>query len=394
MEKQNSMDSNFNKEDFQNLIEKYLEGRTSLEEMKLLINYCQSFQQNNYLEELFPEDGYRERMLKNIFDRTNEEVIPREPKIIKIFKSNIFKFSAAAAILLFVFFNAVYQTNSPAKISGSENSVVVNDIKIGTDKATLTTEDGSVVVLEKGKSFKGRNATSNGEQLVYKGSSQKNEVAFNYLTIPRGGEFYLKLSDGTQVWLNSESKIKYPTAFVEGVTRKVELLYGEAYFTVSPSTEHSGAKFQVLKGSQQIEVLGTQFNVKAYKDENVIYTTLVEGKVSVETANRKEILKPNDQFALNVLTNKTSVAKVDTYTETAWKKGLFAFKSKNLKEIMQVLSRWYDVDVVFEDKSLETVEFKGVLNKNQKIEEILSLIKKTKFIKAYEIKNNQITIKN
>lgn len=395
MTKQESMDTNYNKQDFQELIEKYLDGKISLEEVKLLVNYYHSFKlDNDWVEELGPEDPIKHRMLINILEAIQDEE-PQERGIIRLFKSNIFKYGVAAAVLLFVFFNAVYNEDSFQVVKLSEPTVVNNNIKIGTDKATLTTEDGQTIVLEKGKSFTAKNLVSNGKELVYaKANTSKAAVAYNYLTIPRGGEFFVKLADGTQVWLNSESKLKYPVSFVEGETRKVELVYGEAYFTVSPSTAHKGAKFQVLTGLQEVEVIGTQFNIKAYRDEDVIYTTLVEGKVAVEIADQKEMLKPNQQLTLNKLNKNRVISEVDVYSETAWKKGLFAFQSKSLKEIMQVLSRWYDVDVVFEDKSLENIEFKGVLNKNQNIEEILTLIQKTKFINAYEIKKDRIIIKN
>lgn len=393
MGNQNSMDTNYNKQDFQKLVEKYLDGRISLPEMKLLINYTESYQQDNAWEELDPDNGYRNRMLENILAGIKKDE-PKKPKVINLLKSNIFKYAVAAAVLLFVFFNAFYDEHGIPASKIPEKVVVNSTIKIGSDKATLTTESGETIVLEKGKSYTAKNIVSNGEELVYtKTDVAKKTIAYNYLTVPRGGEFFVKLADGTQVWLNSESKLKYPVSFVEGETRKVELVYGEAYFTVSPSTAHKGAKFQVLTGLQDIEVIGTQFNVKAYRDEDVIYTTLVEGKVAVAIADQKEMLKPNQQLTLNKLNKKRTVSEVDVYSETAWKKGLFAFKSKNLKEIMQVLSRWYDVDVEFEDKSLENIEFKGVLNKKQNIEEILTLIKKTKFINAYEIKKDRIIIK-
>ncbi|MBK0368700.1 FecR family protein [Flavobacterium agrisoli] len=393
MRNQNLMDSNYNRQDFQKLIDNYLDGKISLSELKMLINYTESFQLDSDLEELNPENGYRDRMLENILDAIKEEQ-PKESKVIRLIKSSLFKYGVAAAILLFVFFNAFYNGGG-LPVDEVPNEVVVNnDIRIGSDKATLTTETGETIVLEKGKSYNGKNTVSNGEELVYvKTNSANDKVSYNYLTIPRGGEFFVKLSDGTQIWLNSESKLKYPVSFVEGETRKVELVYGEAYFSVSPSTVHKGAKFQVLTGIQDIEVIGTQFNVKAYRDEDIIYTTLVEGKVAVEIGNKKEFLKPTEQLALNKLNKRTEISEVDLYSETAWKKGLFAFKSKKLKEIMQVLARWYDVEIEFEDKSVEDIEFKGVINKNQDIEEILTLIKKTKFINAYEIKKDRIIIK-
>lgn len=387
----------FDKEDFDKLIDKYLDRNISLEELKMLASYYESFQKDcDWAAEIAEHSTMENRMLSNIMDSIHiKEKKLKKNKAAILLKSNVFRYAVAASVLLFVFFNAFYSDINLVESGKTTALPKAHKVNIGSDKAILTTEDGSSVVLEKGKTFASHNLKSNGEELIYSNSGTlKPAPGYNYLTIPRGGEFFVKLSDGTEVWLNSESKLKYPVAFVEGDTRKVELVYGEAYFKVSPSTAHKGAKFKVLTGVQEVEVIGTQFNVKAYMDEDFISTTLVEGKVSVEINNKKEFLKPSEQLYLNKFNKNIKIVPADVYSETAWKKGLFAFEHKNLKEIMQVLSRWYDVDVTFEDKAMESIEFNGVLNKNQNIDEILSLIKKTKFIHAYEIKNNTVIIKN
>ncbi|MDD7888010.1 FecR family protein [Flavivirga sp. 57AJ16] len=381
------------KKDFQTLIEKYLDGKIDLEEVKLLVNYYESFQKNHdWVEALGSENTIKQKMLINILEALQEDDV----KVIPLYKRNIFKYGVAASLILFIAFNFVFNKNNKL-ITNSESqpTIVNNNIKIGTDKATLTLEDGTNVILEKGQNYTANNIESNGEDIIYKSTNApKSKIAYNYLTIPRGGQYHIVLADGTEVWLNSESKLKYPASFVDGKTRRVELVYGEAYFDVSPSTNHNGSKFKVLSGIQEVEVLGTEFNIKAYKDENLIYTTLVEGKVSVDNTNGTELLKPNEQSVLNKENKDILITEVDVQSEVAWKKGLFSFKNKSLKDIMKVLSRWYDVDVVFVDKTLEDVQFKGVLSKNQNIEEILILIKNTNFINAYEINNNTITIRH
>tara|TARA_R110002050_G_scaffold273113_1_gene417071 strand:+ start:70317 stop:71495 length:1179 start_codon:yes stop_codon:yes gene_type:complete len=272
--------------------------------------------------------------------------------------------------------------------------IVTTNIEAGKDKATLTLGDGGVIVLEKDKTYKTDKINSDGKKIIYTAEkSKKPEIVYNYLTIPRGGQFYVKLSDGTEVWLNSESQLKYPVLFIEGETRKVELVYGEAYFDVSPSTDHNGSKFKVINQNQEVEVLGTEFNIKAYKDEDNIYTTLVEGKVTISNSIFKQNLLPNQQFKINLKNKEITINSIDVYSETAWRKGFFSFKSKSLKEIMIVLSRWYDVKVVFETTELEKVKFNGVLSKNDNMEEILATIKNTNFINAYEVTNKQIIIK-
>ncbi|WP_339882663.1 FecR family protein [Polaribacter vadi] len=383
-----------NKEEFQLLIEKYLDGEISLEELKILVNYYESFQKNNqWVEELGSEKEIKQRVLINILDILQDDNV-NEVKVIPIYKKNWFKYTAAATVALLLSLSFFIKKDKINNTKPIIVNTIQNDIKIGTDKAILTLNDGSLVALEKGQEYATDNIVSNGEELVYAATSRKKiEVEYNYLTIPRGGQYHIKLSDGTQVWLNSESQIKYPVEFPSGKTRQIQLVYGEAYFDVSPSTSHNGAKFNVLTKNQEVEVLGTEFNIKAYKDENYIYTTLIEGKVSVKNGSNKEVLKPNEQSILNIENKDFVVSKVDVYSETAWKRGVFSFKNKSLKDIMKVLSRWYNVDVVFVDKKLENTVFKGVLNKNQSIEDILNLIKNTNFINDYEINNNTIILK-
>ncbi|MFI0429400.1 FecR family protein [Mariniflexile sp. HMF6888] len=272
--------------------------------------------------------------------------------------------------------------------------IVNNQIEPGNEKATLTLETGETVALEKGNTYETQNATSNGKEIIYHaGEKSKSEIAYNTLTIPRGGKFYIMLSDGTKVWLNSESQLKYPVAFNDGQLRQVELVYGEAYFEVSHSTEHKGSHFKVMHNQHEVEVLGTEFNIKAYKEETNIYTTLVKGKVEVSFENQRKILRPEEQSNLNTITGVLNVVNVDVYDQTSWKEGVFSFKRKTLKEIMQVLSRWYDMKVVFENKDLESTGFNGVVGKEQSIQEILQTIKNLGVIKNYEINNKTITLK-
>lgn len=315
-------------------------------------------------------------------------------------RTSYWRYAIAASITLLLTASVFFNTEKDDVIVIPDTIVVENNIEIGNDKAILTLGDGTSVALEKGKVFNGENIKSNGEELVYNDASSKQgndtkNIAYNYLTVPRGGEFFVQLSDGTKVWLNSETKLKYPVEFAAGKPRKIELIYGEAYFDVSPSTEHKGAKFFVNTQLQEIEVLGTEFNIKAYKDENIIYTTLVEGKVDVKNGSNSAVLKPGEQSSISKRLNEKEIDIniVDVYTVTSWKNGLFSFKDLKLSEIMKALSRWYDVDVRFEKEELKDIHFKGVLSKNQNIEEILLIIKNTNFINAYDINDNIIILR-
>lgn len=323
----------------------------------------------------------------NIIQRINKA---KTSSLSKTKKHLWYRYAAAASIVLIISLSIFLNKEAP-QIEFTEPVIVNNQIKKGSDKAILTLEDGSEVTLLKGKSYNVENAISNGVEITYKDTKKtKKEIKYNYLTVPRGGQYQITLSDNTKVWLNSDSQIKYPINFIKGETRQVDLVYGEAYFDVSPSTENSGASFKVFNKNQEIKVLGTEFNVKAYKDEGNIYTTLVEGEVVV---NKKHFIYPGEQTNLNVETGLLTITNVDIGNEIAWKEGVFNFENKNLKDIMIVLSRWYDIDVVFDRDDLENQKFIGSLKKNYSIENILSTMKNANIINSFEINNKSVIIK-
>lgn len=375
------------------IIVKYINQEANVNELKTLDIWLKNKDNKSLFDQYVKIEYLTANYLGNYDVDKAKAAIKTKINKKKIAKRNLFlkRISIAASIIILL---GVSFTQFIGDNKIQEDVFIPTNIQVGSSKATLTLEDGSQITLEKGKSFKTQNAKSNGNEIVYfEDRNRKKEITYNYLTIPRGGEFFIKLADGTQVWLNSESQLKYPTTFIEGKTRQVELVYGEAYFDVSPSTEHKGSKFKVINKSQEVNVLGTEFNIKAYRDEANIYTTLVEGKVAVSIDNNRQNLIPNEQLNYSLKSKTFSVEKVDVYNEISWKEGVFSFEEKPLKEIMKVLSRWYDMEVVFENKSLENIKFFGVLDKKQKIVEIMETIKKFKIIESYDIKENIIVLK-
>ncbi|MBO0323636.1 DUF4974 domain-containing protein [Muricauda sp. CAU 1633] len=291
------------------------------------------------------------------------------------------KLAVAASIVLIagsIFFQWDYIDQNVKTVSAPRP---MTTIEVGSDKAILTLENGNQVALEKGKQYGDSKLKSDGSELIYSTSSEGKkpvkELQYNYLTIPRGGQFFVQLSDGTEVWLNSESKLKYPVEFPKNQTRQIELLYGEAYFKVSPSTAHNGADFQVLTKSQKIGVLGTEFNVKAYNEEDEIKTTLVEGKVNVQNGGESKILKPNQQSRILAGSDAITIEEVDVYQEVSWINGLFTFNEKSLGEIMATLSRWYDAEIIFENGEHKNFLFTGIIERSESIDYILKLIEAT-----------------
>jgi len=298
------------------------------------------------------------------------------------------KVAAIVVVCISVASFTLYFTSKKAPIKSERISIAA-----GTDEATLTLGDRSQVVLEEKSQYKNEIASTNGERLVYSGTTSNLQTEFNFLTVPKGGQYQVALIDGTEIWLNADTKIKYPIVFKPGEPRIVELLYGEAYFNVSPSTKHQGDAFKVVSKDQEVQVVGTEFNIKAYNDEDYIYTTLVEGQVQIAVDGKLEPLYPNEQFIIDRNTKQIIKTKVDVTLHTAWIRGYFNFKNKPLKDIMKVLSRWYDVEIIFTSKALEDVKFSGVLSKKQNITDILNGIQNTNSLNAYEIKNKTITIK-
>ena len=379
------------KQYFLKLLNKLFDDTITKKELEKLSYF---FLNNQELKNWPEHFGSKTQIEERIYNKIQSDIksgSSKENKVIPLYKKSLFKYAVASSVVLLISLTYILNRDN-ASITVSP-IIVNNNIVPGTDKATLTLEDGSVVALEEGKTFQTQNVSSNGEEIVYENRKRNSkEIEYNYLTIPRGGQYQITLADGTEVWLNSESQLKYPVSFMDGETRQVELVYGEAYFDVSPSTEHKGSKFKVFNQSQEIEVIGTEFNIKAYKDESNVYTTLVEGRVVVDNGVLKQNLMPNQQSNLNIVNNDIKVTLVDVQSEISWKNGVFSFDGKSLEEIMKVITRWYDVEVIFENKDFESIEFKGSLNKDQSIERILSIMKSSR-INSYEIKNKTITLK-
>lgn len=352
------------------------------ENNQLLHNYIEI----NYLVDEFMKEFNTERTKNNLLLKIKKD------KQLSL-RLSLMKYAAVAILFVSI---AYFFIDRHAQDKPQEITPIIVDSKInhGTDKAILTLEDGSEVKLTKGEEFKTKDVNSNGEEIIYDSIDEnKTELAYNYLTIPRGGQFRVLLSDGTQVWLNSETQLKYPKNFIKGQTREVELVYGEAYFDISPSSNHNGDTFKVINAFQHIEVLGTEFNIKAYKDEAMVFTTLVEGKVTVNAEKKNQILKPSEQSILDIKTSDIDVKLVDVYNEISWKEGIFTFEKMPLSVIVKVLSRWYDIDFVFESEAIKENKFNGSLKRNLKIEEILDAIKNFNKIKDYKIDDRTIIIK-
>lgn len=305
----------------------------------------------------------------------------------------IFSIVAVAASILAMIYFQFWRPEETIEQKKTEQ--LAQSIVPGSNKAVLVLADGSEHDLsQKDNSVideDGLEIRNSGNKLEYSSkNAQTSEIKYNTLKIPRGGEYFLVLADGTKVWLNSETTLRFPVQFASDV-RMVELT-GEAFFEV---TRNEKVPFIVSSNNQQVKVLGTQFNISSYPDEYSTVTTLVEGSVEVSLQGNpveKTMLKPNEQSYLSNNENVIQKRNVDVSQYVAWKEGRFVFQNQTLENIMKTLSKWYDVQVVFANENSRNLKFTGNLERYSDFSNILGKIERTNEVE-FEIKDKLITIK-
>lgn len=352
------------------LLEKYKSGKCSPEEKLLLQKWFHHLHENE-LTELTEADL---RAAKKEF----RKVIASEISISD--KDTLWpRIISAAAIIIIISVGALfymdYLKKSEAKHAVSEAK---NDISPGGNIATLTLADGRKISLTDAKN--GQLAEQSGikisktadGQLVYNITNAENSsqsLSYNTIETPAGGQYQVILPDGSKVWLNSASSLRYPVRFT-GNERKVEIS-GEAYFEVA---HNSKMPFRVINSSQIVEVLGTHFNIMAYPDESSTNTTLLEGSVRIIKENKSKIISPGQQT--RVKNGDIDVASVDVTQVTAWKEGYFMFKNEDIQSIMRQISRWYNLEVKYQGDIPEKV-FGGKISRTRNVSEVLEILEST-----------------
>jgi|UniRef100_UPI003FEFD62E putative anti-sigma factor len=294
----------------------------------------------------------------------------------------------AAVILLFVSMGIFWFVNE--KKQEVEN-VTVAKIEHGSMKAQLVLANGRKVDLVPETNLQleeegGTRILTLDNMVKYSGMDslvgQSAEVKYNTLIVPRGGEFSLELADGTRVWLNTESKLRYPVAFT-GEERRVEM-DGEVYFEVAKNREKP---FVVTVNGVDIRVLGTSFNVSAYQED--VVTTLVTGKVQLKKGDEQVVLLPNQQAIWS--DDKFKVKQVDARNYVLWKEGIFYFEDVDLETILDDMARWYNVTIFYVNPTLKKMKFSVEIKRYEDINEILRRIEQTKRVK-FEIKDRTINV--
>lgn len=360
------------------LLQLYLLGDITEEERQELEDWCEEAPRNRKLfeqicqEDLFSKERY---VYEKIHDTKAFSVF--EKRVRKVSSRSIGNWWKYAAVLLFPIlvvgsWKLMHETEQVSIVASS-----VAPIQPGCSQAVLVLDDGRKVFLkeeEEGVISEDKEITVTGEKdrLVYTSSEGKNvdEIRFNELEVPRGGEYKVRLADGTLVYLNSATRMKYPVKFDEK-ERKV-YLSGEAYFEVAKDPERP---FFVEMEGVEVRVYGTSFNVNTHREGN-IQTVLVKGSIGVKvlSSGMESMIRPGQMAEFKQGNTKVDVKDVNVAVYTDWKDGIFRFENQRLEDILTVLSNWYDVDVFYQTVSVKELHFSGYMERYKDVSVILEAI--------------------
>ncbi|MEI9944262.1 MAG: FecR family protein [Chitinophagaceae bacterium] len=378
-------DLKMKEEEIIQLTRKYLDGGASPQEMEFLEKYYQYFDREPGIADHFSTDEkakLEKEMLATVWKKIDSPAI-----VVPLYKRTWFRIAALFVLIAgaaFIFLNRKTEQQPIAK-----QQQVVPEIVPGGNKAILTLADNSLVVLDN---------AANGDvaqqgnvklvkldgQLAYNGTGGSPDILYNTISTPRGGQYQLVLSDGTKVWLNASSSLRFPASF-PAKERKVEIT-GEAYFEVAHNTSKP---FRVnVAGKGMVEVLGTHFNINSYDDESSSKITLLEGLVKVIKNNTVHFLKPGQQAQV---TDKVMIVNGANIEEVvAWKNGKFLFDKTDVQTTMRQLARWYDVEISY-DENVNGF-FNGTISRNENISKTLKMLQMTGEV-HFNVEGRKIVVK-
>jgi transmembrane sensor len=375
---------------FNELLEGYLANKITPEDYQELMRMVNSGAYDQTLKDkversLFQDqndihlDPLRAQEIINTIissEKSNVRVVPLRPR-----RLTFLRIAAAASIIGLLFLGTFFWLNrgeqrevAKTEVRGNGHK---NDVLPGGDKAILTLADGSTIVLDHAQNgtLTEQGATKViklGGKLAYDPTGAgSTEIVYNTITTPKGGQYQIELPDGSQVWLNAASSLRFPTAFA-GKERRVEIS-GEAYFEVA---KNKNMPFVVSVNGAEVQVLGTHFNIMAYKEEKAVKTTLLEGSVRFVSGNNTSLLKPGQQSQLSKEGQVKVISSVDVDEVMAWKNGMFYFKNADIETVMRQLSRWYDVDIEYQGE-IKPKKFGGEIQRDLNLSEVLEGLKET-----------------
>jgi transmembrane sensor len=354
------------------LLRKYFNEDISDDECELLKNWVAESEINqNFLNQLKGDETIQSGVdfLANLDYKEGWKSVKRKRRI-KGFKKLIPYLSTAAVLFICIgvgiYFFKSYSIKENAKEIGT--TPISNDFLPASSTAQLELSDGRVIDLDK-QSFEiaetnGINISGRNGELIYNSAKQSNSLIYNTIVVPKKGFFKLTLSDGTKVWLNSYTRLYYPVSF--GKQKRNIKLTGEAYFEVKKDATRP---FIVEVSGKSIQVLGTKFNVNAYQP--IAKTTLLEGSVKIAISHKSKMLIPGQEAIFSK--DEIAIRPADTQKVLAWKNGEFFFRKDGIKEIMEEVSRWYDVEILYNGDNYGK-EFSGSLSRSLTLPQVLEML--------------------
>lgn len=366
------------------LIRRYLKGQASPEEAGALHEWYDSFDDSEVPLPLDPGEDRRE-LEQRLLNRLRPVMQPTKVK-----RTPVWRYAAAAAVLILVAITGIigwqHKYTSPGKKIIAAHTQAA-DKPPANQKALLTLADGSTIALDDaangalGKQGNAKIIKKEKGQLAYQPDNTTGEVVYNTLTVPRGGQYQLVLPDGTKVWLNSASSLRYPTAF-KGTERKV-ILQGQAFFDIATNATQP---FKVQANEMEVLALGTRFDIMAYPDEPTINATLIDGKIKVQD----KILRPGQQAVLALSGHQLTVRDADVNKIMAWKNGLFVFNNTDLPTILREIARWYDVEIVYQAAPGKEL-YGGGISRNLNLSAVLGVLEENG-MNHFKTEGNKIVV--
>ena len=355
---------------------------------KLITNLVE----NTQAEIKMPNDA-ASSILQNILKSGKDKAVIIPIKNRKSISS--FWLRAAAVVILF-FAGATYwilNIKHNTKLKSVPTAKVPIHIMPGGNRAVLTTSEGKTIILDSvqnGTIAQQGNwkISKQGGLLVFKASAPsepEKPVSYNTLSTPRGGQYQLLLADGSRVWLNAASSLRFPTSFIDS-QRSVELT-GEAYFEIAKNKQKP---FLVNVRGMEVKVLGTHFNINAYEDDNSIKTSLLEGSVKISKGEITSFLKPGEQAIMINNNNELQISKANMDEAIAWKNGLFHFEGADIIHIMNEISRWYNVQIEYSGK-IQSRRFQGKISRSAQLSDVLKILELSNV--KFEVVKNKIIVK-
>lgn len=380
------MDNEYNRNYLEELAYKLKAGTITPQEQQYF-----DFWYNQHKDELLELPGDKTGDARQIRDKMHGQILrhvqdkkttaPVRPMLVRVM-------AAAAGLLLFSSILFVYLRSN--KINNRAIPRQVSYVAPGTDKAILTLSNGKQIALGDNSgpitgAAEAAKIHNSGGRLIYTGGdTESGAVQLNAIDVPKGGQYQVQLPDGSQVWLNADSHLEYPAGFT-GTSRSVTLR-GEAYFEVA---HDPGKPFLVKTGKQEVRVLGTHFNIKAYPDEPGTTTTLLEGSVRLIAANTSALLIPGQQSVFQ--SEKFSVTPADVSVAVAWKNGMLSYRKAKITTMLRDVSRWYNIPIVYEGKEPDFT-ISGDVSRKEDLSAVLRMLRLSEV--HFEQQDRKLTIKN